>query len=220
MRTAAVLPIKSFTRAKQRLADAVDGSDRRELAEAMVGDVLTALAAVPGLDEVVVVTAEPLAVRAAERAGATTVDDPDERGQSAAASRGIDAAIVRGAERVLLVPGDCPLLEPGELAELLAGDGEPPHVTIVPDRHGTGTNALVLAPPAAIVPAFGPGSFARHATLAHAAGASVRVRELRSIGLDVDTPGDIAELRAALAAAPKAGAHTRAVLERLVPANA
>ncbi len=36
-------------------------------------------------------------------------------------------------------------------------------MTIVPDRHGTGTNALLLAPPQAIAPAFGPGSCERHA---------------------------------------------------------
>ena len=73
----------------------------------------------PEIDEVVVVTAEPLAARAAEDAGATVVDDPDEAGQSAAAARGIDAALVRGAERVLLVPGDCPALDPREVASLL-----------------------------------------------------------------------------------------------------
>jgi 2-phospho-L-lactate/phosphoenolpyruvate guanylyltransferase len=121
---------------------------------------------------------------------------------------------------VLLVPGDCPALDHDELSSLLAAAGEPPLVTIVPDRHGTGTNALLIAPPEAIVPAFGPGSFARHAARAHAGGATVKVRELRSLGLDVDTPGDLAALRAALAASPEAAVRTRAVLERLVPANA
>src|SRR3954453_21361688 len=58
MRTAAILPVKTFARAKQRLGAAVDAPDRSVLAAAMVGDVLAALAAVPGLDDVVVVTAE------------------------------------------------------------------------------------------------------------------------------------------------------------------
>jgi 2-phospho-L-lactate/phosphoenolpyruvate guanylyltransferase len=219
MRTAAVLPIKSFGRAKLRLGDAVGGSDRRELAEAMAADVLAALAAAP-VDDIVVVTAEPLAVQAAERAGAVVVHDPEERGQSAAAMRGTDAAVVRGADRVLLVPGDCPALESDELSALLEARVTPPHVVIVPDRHGSGTNALLLTPPEAIVPAFGPGSFARHAAFAHAAGATVRVSELPSLALDVDTPGDLAALRAALASWPQAAARTRTVLDRLVPANA
>ena len=70
VRTAAVLPVKSFTRAKQRLGEAIGAGEREELAAAMVADVLDALAAVHEIDEVVVVTAEPLAARAAEDAGA------------------------------------------------------------------------------------------------------------------------------------------------------
>lgn len=215
MRTAAVLPVKSFSRAKQRLGDAIGGSEREQLAAAMVSDVLSTLVAVPELDEVILVTAEPVAARAGEAAGVTVVTDPDESGQSAAAARGIDAALVRGAERVVLVPGDCPALDARELGVLLARSGA---VVIVPDRHGSGTNALLLTPPTAIAPSFGAGSFARHAALARAAGAEVKVCELPSLSLDVDTPDDLAALRRALESRGDAAPRTRAVLDRLVPA--
>ena len=211
MRTVAVLPVKSFGRAKQRLHPA--GVDRAELAAAMVGDVLEALGAVRGLDGVVVVSAEDLAGRTAR---IQWVHDPVEAGQSAAALRGVRAAVARGAGRALLVPGDCPALDPAEVDELLASAA--PGVVIVPDRHGSGTNALLLDPPTVLTPAFGPGSFARHAALAHAAGATVRVGRLPSLELDVDTPGDLAALRAALAAGHGAAPRTRALLERRVHA--
>jgi 2-phospho-L-lactate guanylyltransferase len=219
MPTAAVLPIKTFARAKHRLAEAVGAPDRRVLAEAMVGDVLEALAAVPALDAVIVVTAEPVAAAAAREAGADVVHDPEEAGQSAAAALGVEAAERRGCDRVLLVPGDCPALDPDEVGALLARPpaGAAPHVVIVPDRHGTGTNALLLTPPDALAPAFGEGSFARHAALARAAGAALEVAEVPSLGLDVDTPGDLAALRAALAARPPGAARTRAVLGRMAP---
>jgi 2-phospho-L-lactate guanylyltransferase len=220
VRTAAVLPVKSFANAKQRLGDAVGGSDRERLAAAMVGDVLAALGAVPQIDDVIVVTAEPLAAEAAERAGGAVVNDPEEIGQSAAAGRGIDAALARGAERALLVPGDCPAVDPDEVARLLARPACGPSVVIVPDRHGSGTNALLLTPPGAVAPSFGTGSFARHAARAHAAGATVKVCDLPSLGLDVDTPDDLAALRSALDARPATAARTRAVLDRLVPAGA
>jgi 2-phospho-L-lactate guanylyltransferase len=173
----------------------------------MVGDVLTALAQVSGLELLIVVTAEPAAARAAREAGAVVVHDPAEAGQSAAASLGVAEARSRGLERVLLVPGDCPALDPGEVGELLASRAE---VVIVPDRHGSGTNALLLAPPDAIRPAFGTGSFARHAALA---GARAQVREVPSLGLDVDTFDDLAALRAALAAVPGGARRTRALLD-------
>jgi 2-phospho-L-lactate guanylyltransferase len=220
MRTAAVLPIKSFSRAKQRLGATLDAPQRRTLAGAMVADVLHALGEVPGLDSVVVVTAEPVAVEAARVAGATVVHDPEEAGQSAAAAHGIEAATAQGAGRVLLVPGDCPALDASEVAALLGSDHAAPHVTIVPDRHGTGTNALLIAPPEAIVPAFGPGSFARHAARARAAGAGIAIADLPSLGLDVDTADDLAALRAALGARPGGAARTRAVLETLAASHA
>jgi 2-phospho-L-lactate guanylyltransferase len=211
VRTLAVLPVKSFGLAKQRLGAAVGADERRALARAMVGDVLEALGRAPGLDGVIVVTAEAgLAPQ-----GVHVVHDPEEAGQSAAAALGIEAALERGAERVLLVPGDCPALDPAEVGALLADRA--PGTVIVPDRHGTGTNALLLAPPTAIAPAFGPGSLARHRTLA---GEDARVAELTSLGLDVDTPGDLAALRAALAARPGGAPRTRALLDGIAAAHA
>jgi 2-phospho-L-lactate/phosphoenolpyruvate guanylyltransferase len=223
VRTLAVLPVKSFGRAKQRLGEAVGADQRRDLARAMVGDVLEALAHVKGLDGVILVTAESLDLEEAGSGGrrfarVETVHDPEEAGQSAAARRGVRVAVERNAERVLLVPGDCPALDPGEVTDLLAESSD--GVVIVPDRHGAGTNALLIAPPDALEPAFGPGSFARHAALAHSAGANVRVGRLPSLELDVDTPGDLAALRAALAARPGGAPRTRALLETItsVPA--
>ena len=217
METVAVLPIKTFERAKNRLAEAVGGPDRRELAEAMAADVLDALASIAELDGVIAVTAEPRAQAAAREAGAEVMHDPREAGQSAAAALGVDAAIRRGAGRVLLVPGDCPALDPDEVSALLAWR-EP--VVIVTDRHGAGTNALLLSPPGVIAPSFGPGSFARHAARGRAAGVAVGVAEIPSLGLDVDTPGDLAALRAALAIRRGGAPRTRALLERLQPAPA
>lgn len=210
MRTVAILPVKSFGRAKQRLGQAFP--DRPALAAAMVADVLDALAAVPSLSGVIVVTAEPVAAEIARGLGAQVVHDPDETGQSDAVARGVAAT---DAERVLLVPGDCPALDPDEVQALLARTAP---VVIVPDRHGTGTNALLLAPPDVMTPAFGEGSFERHSALARAAGAEPDVADVRTLGLDVDTPDDLAALRRALDAFPGGAARTRALLQQALAA--
>ncbi len=95
------------------------------------------------------------------------------------------------------------------MGDLLARPGRA-GVVIVPDRHGAGTNALLLSPPDVIEPSFGPGSFARHAARAHAAATVVRVAEVRSLGLDVDTPDDLEALRAALGSPPRRRARAPA----------
>ncbi|MFZ0972715.1 MAG: NTP transferase domain-containing protein, partial [Solirubrobacteraceae bacterium] len=145
MRTLAILPIKSFSHAKQRLRHELSAADRRALVDAMFADVLVALRRVPALEQIVVVSGDRVAQRIGAGYGATIVED-DERGHNSAATKGIEAALEDGIERVLLVPGDCPLLDPKEVEELLsrpaAGERS---ALIVPDRHGTGTNALLLA---------------------------------------------------------------------------
>lgn len=209
----AILPIKGFERAKQRLQADVSAELRRELAEAMAADVLAALGATAGLDGVIAVTGDPDAAQLARKAGAELVDDRTESGQSAAALAGIATALTRGARRVLLVPGDCPALDPAELEGLVAGAAPAPSVAVIPDRHGTGTNALLLAPPDVMKPAFGPGSFDRHVKGARAVGAAVHVERVPTLALDVDTAGDLAALRDALERLPLAAApRTRAVL--------
>jgi 2-phospho-L-lactate guanylyltransferase len=219
MRTAAVLPVKSFGRAKQRLGAAVAAPERAELARTMLDDVLAALGAVAGLDELIVVTSEERAAEAARAAGAHVVADPDEAGQSHAAALGVAAALERGAGRVLLVPGDCPALDAAEVDRLLGGFADA-GLVIVPDRHGAGTNALLLTPPDATAPSFGPGSLARHAARGAAAGLTVRIARAPSLELDVDTGGDLAALRATLAARPGSAPNTRALLERGAPSSA
>jgi 2-phospho-L-lactate guanylyltransferase len=219
MTTLAVLPIKRFDRAKQRLDPAVSPELRRDLAAAMATDVLDALRDIGGLDGLIVVTAEPAVIAVARAAGADIVRDDRDAGQSAAALMGIARARESQAGHVLLVPGDCPAIDPAEVEALLAGVAPAPSVAVVPDRHGTGTNALLLAPPDVMAPAFGPGSFDRHVKAARAAGAAVHVERVESLGLDVDTAEDLAALRRALGDRPGVAPRTREVLSGL-PASA
>ena len=222
MRTAAILPVKRFDQAKSRLGASVADPLRLELARAMVADVLLALAQTDAIERTIVVTGEPSVASAARELDAIVVDDEGESGQSAAALLGVRRAVAEGIERVLCVPGDCPALEPAELERLLRapaenGRRESPEVVLVPDRHGTGTNGLLLTPPDAIAPAFGPGSCERHRALALAARVAFRVERPRSLLLDIDTGADLALLRERLAGHTARAAHTRSVLGQPEP---
>ena len=108
MRTAAILPVKRFKDAKQRLRTHVSAELRAVLARAMVADVLDALARTPSIERVIVVSGEESLAQAASFRGAILVADDVESGQSAAVTRGVESARAAGAERVLCVPGDCP----------------------------------------------------------------------------------------------------------------
>lgn len=212
MRTAAVLPVKSFSRAKRRLGASVDDPLREDLARAMVGDVLAALDETDSIERTIVVTGEGSVAAAARRLGALIMQDTSEESQSAAVALGVATAIVEGFDRVLCIPGDCPALDPAELDELLHGSAC--ETVIVPDRHGTGTNGLLLAPPDVIPPSFGPGSRERHLELARAAGVLCRIERPGSLLLDIDTGEDLAVLRERLSREQTRAPRTRAVLGR------
>lgn len=205
----AIVPVKRLTAAKSRLAGALDATDRSALMLAMLADVLMNLRRSRGIARVVVVTDDREVRHRAIAEGAEVVADHDSGSHSAAALRGI-AAAAAPTDRVLLAPGDCPLVRVEELDELLLTPQ--PAVVVVPDRHGAGTNALLLDPPDAIDPSFGEGSRDRHLQLATAAGVEGVVRVLPSLALDIDTPDDLATLRARFSSQRGGAPATRGVL--------
>lgn len=211
MRATAVLPVKRFDAAKQRLAAGIDEERRAELAAAMLEDVLEAIGPARSVERTIVVTNEARAAALATTVGAEVLPDPEEGGHSEAALAGVARACELGAACVVLLPGDCPLLDPRELERLLTGLPER-YVAIVADRHGTGTNALALAPPDAIRPAFGEGSCARHVAAAREAGIPFAVEELPSLALDLDTPADVIALTSAIERDRRRGQRTARAL--------
>ncbi len=213
MQATAIVPIKRFGNAKSRLAGTSAADLRPALAEAMLTDVLAELGRSELIERTVVVSGEPAAARLARESGADHLDDPDDAGHSQAAARGVIDAIGRGVACVALLPGDCPLIRAAELDAALEAmsDG----VAVIPDRHGSGTNGLLLSPPDAIGPAFGPGSLERHLSLAAAAGVDGWVAEIASLALDLDTGGDLIELTTQLTTNPDLAPATAAALSAL-----
>ena len=142
MRASAVIPVKRFGAAKQRLLETLDRQGRAALVRAMLADVLAATAGAELTERVIVVTGERRAERIALRGARRTTQpleilrDPRDNGHSEAATLGILRAQALGASCVALLPGDCPLLDPAELDAAL-DRMRSGRVAIVPDRHGT-----------------------------------------------------------------------------------
>jgi 2-phospho-L-lactate guanylyltransferase len=187
--TIVVVPVRGLEGAKSRLGEALDAEERRDLVEQLLRHTIATALATTGVTEVAVISPDPevLELAAASRARAI-----------AQRSRGLNPAIhearaaVPSDARLLVLPSDLPALSPQALRSVLdaADAAAPPCVVIVPDRHGRGTNALLLDPPDVIDPAFGGDSRAAHAWLASSGGAAfVEVEGV--LGLDVDTPDDL-----------------------------
>jgi 2-phospho-L-lactate guanylyltransferase len=209
LRTTAIIPVKRLDGAHSRLAEALDAEQRATVAQAMFLDTLSKVRRCRALDATLLVTADDWVARHAAWTGHEVLVQKRDDGHSEAAKAGIRAALERGAERVVLLPIDCPLLDPSELDAHL---GHTPRAAIVPDRHRTGTNALVLTPPDAFEPAFGPDSCSRHVARARAAGVSFTIATIESLAFDLDTPEDLAELRDRLLLDPEPAPRTATAL--------
>lgn len=220
MNATAILPVKRFARAKTRLVETIGPPGRAALLRAMLADVIEALERARQIERVILVTGEGRAEKVAmERAkrGPKPLEvlrDPSDHGHSEAATLGIIRAKSLGAQCTALLPGDCPLLDSNELDSALS-DVTDDSVLVIPDRHGTGTNGLVLCPGDAIGPAFGPGSCERHLDRATRAGWTATRRDVASLALDLDTPDDLDALRLLLAEDPKRAPLTAAAIAEL-----
>ncbi|MBA2700833.1 MAG: 2-phospho-L-lactate guanylyltransferase, partial [Chloroflexi bacterium] len=110
-------------------------------------------------------------------------------------------ALAGGADAIVILPIDLPRIDAAAVLAVVEPLLEGPVVVLVPDRHGLGTNALGLRPPAIIDPAFGPDSRRRHQASALTAGA--RLIELDGpLLFDLDTPDDLVIAEQAAAGRP------------------
>lgn len=192
----ALVPAKPLPFAKSRLAPLLADADRAAVAEAMLGDVLTALRATTRIDRVLVVTADARLAARAESAGAAVVDEGTPRGLNAAVVLGTSAAVMAGATSVLVVLSDVPLVQADDVDAFLARAPRP-GVALVPSMEGTGTNAMLRTPSAVIPPCFGGRSLERHVSAADRQRLACTIWRNARLAFDVDVPEDLLAVAAA-----------------------
>lgn len=188
----AVVPVKERDHAKERLAARMPPELRRGLALAMLEDVLAALAAVPGLAGLAVVTVDFEAGRLARRYDARLLTDGARDGHTGAVAAAARLLAAEGRAGMLTLPGDIPLVTPNEIGQILAAHQPAPAFTIVPSHDEGGSNAILVSPPDAVPLRFGPDSFFPHLRAAEARGIRPTVLRLPGVALDIDNPEDLA----------------------------
>ena len=186
----AIVPVKPLRRGKSRLAGTLNEDERTELNRALLQHTLETLSDLKEIDGVLVVSRDPNALTIARNHGARTVQEDGQPELNTALKRATIVAQVYATRGVLVLPADLPLITREDILTLIKRATEPPVVVIAPDRHGKGTNALLISPPGLIEYDFGENSFQRHCELIKKAGARLEVVELPSLGLDLDLPED------------------------------
>lgn len=203
----ALIPVKDFAQAKQRLQSVLSPDERWRLAEAMFADVLDALASTFDPECITVVTRDERAIAMAADRHIPVIRESENRGETEAVALAVETLIERDVQTMLIIPGDIPLIT-GQDIEKIVEAGCSADVVLVPSRDGRGTNAALLTPPNALPLRFGNESFQPHLAAAEARGLRTTVLRLPRVALDIDTPADVM----ALASWP-VRTRTQAVLE-------
>jgi len=187
----AVIPIGTLDGAKSRLGAVLDAEERRDLVTRLAETTIRAAVATPGIAETIVITPDDQVRSLALAAGARPILQRS-TGLNAGLREARDEVLAAGGSALLILPIDLPRITPEALTGLLGvlADTPPPLVAIVADRHGRGTNALLLAPPDIIDVCFGGDSHGAHAAAAAAAGAHL-IELDGPLSEDIDTPDDL-----------------------------
>lgn len=191
----AIVPVKPLRRGKSRLASALSEDERTELNRSLLQNTLKTFAEVREVEEVLVISRDPQVLAIARQYGARTVREDGQPELNTAIQRATIIAQVYATRGVLVLPADLPLVTREDVLTLIERAGEAPAVVIAPDRHGTGTNALLVSPAGLIEYGFGENSFQRHYQRAQEAGARIEIVNLPTLGLDLDLPEDLELVR-------------------------
>jgi 2-phospho-L-lactate guanylyltransferase len=182
------VPFRHLDDAKGRLSSELSLTERRTLALGLVCRALEALLD-GGVERVRVSTRDEMLYDLLLAPGVEV--DLQERGGLNDAVREAQAwALANGADALLVVLPDLPLLVAQDVRSILdLALGR--CAILAPDRAGLGSNALLLAPPDAIAPAFGEGSAERHRAALAAAGIEYAELHRTGLALDLDTVDDL-----------------------------
>ncbi|MBL8056906.1 MAG: 2-phospho-L-lactate guanylyltransferase [Anaerolineales bacterium] len=188
----AILPVKPFRQAKSRLAGVLTPAQRLQLTRDLLTRTLDVLAQVPAVGRRLVISRDQEALALARRHHGYTMTESGTGflDLNVALRRATLVARGFGATGVVVLPADLPRLRPADVEALIGTDLSAPAVAIAPDRHGAGTNGLLVRPPGLLAYAFGEGSYEAHLAQARAVQVEPRLVHVPGLAFDLDTADD------------------------------
>jgi 2-phospho-L-lactate guanylyltransferase len=213
----AIIPVKEFIGAKDRLSGLLSPHERLVLAATMLTDVLDAVAGCRHLAGIMIVTIDPNATVLGKRIGARIVTEGASDGHTGSVNAGRRILASEGRGGMITMPGDIPAVRAGEIDAVLSAHLAAPSFTISPAHDDLGSNAVVCSPPELVALRFGDNSYFPHLDAARSQGIEPTVIRQPGIAMDIDHPVDLALF---LRLPQSMGTRTRALLDELgVPAR-
>ena len=125
IQTAAVVPVKQLSMAKQRLSTLLNEQERGDLFLAMLRDVLSVLKKCQCIDRIFIITSDSTFSALAKEYSAEIIFEKQPGGLNQAVTLAGKKLAKNGFSRMVFVPGDLPLLSTEELNKVLSFNTKP-----------------------------------------------------------------------------------------------
>jgi 2-phospho-L-lactate guanylyltransferase len=156
----ALIPVKTLSEAKSRLAPYLTQTQRATLVLDMLRHVIDVLRGSKSLETISVVSPDPNVLQQVQVWGVRALLE-EAQGHNPALTAAAQKDLASGATALLTLSADLPLLRTYDIQQMIE-QSRHYEVVLAPSYEGTGTNALLVRPPLAVPYVFGPGSLQRY----------------------------------------------------------
>ena len=188
-RTAAIVPVKTFSKAKTRLNLSCEKTE--DICKTMLNEVLHTISQSKLIEKIVIVSKDESAFKIGKRFGTIEIHDKKELGVNNAVSLADRYFLDEDFDATIVFPQDIPLIQPEDIQALFDFHIVPRCALVVPSRKFDGTNALFRTPVNLMETHYDEDSYKIHLTTAQNKTASTALVLIRRIMLDIDEPEDL-----------------------------
>ena len=189
MKISAIVPVKSFSKAKSRLE--MEAEAKTEICRLMLEEILQTLSESAIIDETILVSGDGQALEIADRFGAVSIIDERESGVNHAVSLADRHVLEGGSEASIVLPQDIPFMRVQDIDFLLGFRSPPRFALIVPSRKFDGTNALVRMPVDLMETHYDEDSYKIHLSVGRAKTPNTSLVFIRRMMMDIDDADDL-----------------------------
>jgi len=189
LKTAAIIPVKTFTNAKTRLR--LPSEQKEKICEIMLEEILHTLSISPLIDETIIVTKDKRALEISQKFNAVHIPDDKESGVNNAVALADQYLLKNGFEASIVFPQDIPFIKTQDIEFLLKFKTNKNFVIVVPSRRFDGTNSLVRMPTNLMKTHYDEDSYKIHMSTAREITRDVSLVFIKRIMWDVDNFEDL-----------------------------
>ena len=189
LRVGAIIPVKTFTRAKTRLN--LSPEKTTKICELMLESVLQTVTGSELVEKTVLVSRDEKALGMGKKFGTHGIYDESEQGVNSAVLLADKYLLQEGFDATMVFPQDIPLIRPEDIQTLYQMRTSDRCVIVVPSRKFDGTNALFRTPPNVMETHYDEDSYKIHLNTAEKRNASSALVLIRRIMLDIDDQSDL-----------------------------